>query len=193
MYGWQRRCKFTDMALELKVKLSSNIMLTPILVSDGGCSYLAQWLGLVWLGLDYNDGFRSPIWPWSQRSVSKKVKLFLTALNVNSSYLFWLEIFISGIIIAYGVLIITKFHIANMTLESKVKVKIIYLKYVIWLGTQTPLVFAMESAYIWQMIAYGVYMTTTDLYSCNDLWVKGQMYLKFVLWLLMLIPTTNLM
>ena len=59
--------------------------------------------------------------------MSNIVKLCLMALNVNSSYLFGLGLFIIGIIIACVVWMATKFHIANMTLESKVNVKSIQI------------------------------------------------------------------
>ena len=52
------------------------IMWTVLSIFDGVCSYLAQWL-ICLSFVDYNKGFRSLIWPWSQT----KYTIYLT-LNV---------------------------------------------------------------------------------------------------------------
>ena len=39
--------------------------------------------------VDYKDGLRSSIWPWSQGSGSNMPKLCLTVHNANSSFIFW--------------------------------------------------------------------------------------------------------
>ena len=79
------------------------------------------------------------IWHWPSTPMSNIHKIWLTACNFNSSFIFWWSVFTFSTMIAYGM-----YFRSPRTLESKVKYQgQIYLNYVVWLVTSnsSPLLF----------------------------------------------------
>ena len=85
-YDW--KCVNTTYRVPLFCPLPASrkglrLTLRSALFGEGG----RDWRPCLWC-VDDNDRFRSPLWPWSQRSRSYILKIHLMVLNVVSSVIF---------------------------------------------------------------------------------------------------------